>query len=158
MLLVVVFWVVFSEALFENVTVWLFLVKKLGKKTLLSQKMVKKDTFVFSQIPKDTSVPPKDTSVFKRTLLSHILWEFENFIYCQSKRTLLFVPLMTLLFFKGHFCLTFSRNFKTGRQPKVKGANFLRNIVFFRAEVNWNVDFFCSSYKSSPLLFKYLCF
>ena len=71
---------------------FVFLVKKLEEKTLLSQKMVKKDTSVFSQNPKDPSVPPKDTSVIKRTLLSHIFLEFENFIYCQSKRTLLFVP------------------------------------------------------------------
>ena len=54
--------------------------------------MVKKDTSLFSQNPKDTSVQPKYTSVIERTLLSHIFLEFENFIYCQSKRTLVFVP------------------------------------------------------------------
>ena len=115
-----------------------FFGKKIEEKTLLSQNMVKNETSVFSQNPKDPSVPPKDTSVIKRTLLSHIFLQFENFIYCLSKRTLPLVPPneMTLLFFKGHFCVTFSRNVKTGRQPKVKGAFFLRNIVFFRAEVN----------------------
>ena len=35
-----------------------------------TKKKAKKDTSVFSKNPKDTSVPPKETSVFKRTLLS----------------------------------------------------------------------------------------
>ena len=123
MLLVVVFWVVFSEVLSENVTVWLFLVKKQGKRHFLSQKMVKKDTSVFSQNPKDTSVPPKDTSVphFVR------IWKFN---LLSSKRTLL-SNLMSLLFFKGHFCLTISRQFKIGRQLTVKDPQLVPDFLSF---------------------------
>ena len=40
-----------------------------GKGHFCPKNMAKKDTPVFSKNPKDTSVPPKGTSDFKRTLL-----------------------------------------------------------------------------------------
>ena len=54
---------------------------------------------------------PKDTSVFKRTLLFVNLFNIEKSQSGKQNKTLLY-PLRSLLFLKGHFCSYFLRKNK----------------------------------------------
>ena len=60
---------------------------KKGKGHFCPKNKAKKDTSVFSKNPKDTSVPTKGTSDFKRALLSVSFQKLENMHSFQAKDT-----------------------------------------------------------------------
>ena len=92
MLLVVVFWVVFSEALFENVTVSLFLVKKREKDTSVPKNGEKGHFSFFANSQGHFCPPTQKTLMF---LKGHFCPTF-----CESLKILFTVKV------KGHFCFS----------------------------------------------------